>query len=57
MILDEERFVGLSAEQSLWILTRHETDFHDWETSSLFERQEHRCKYRLNLPFPLPFPF
>ena len=40
MIADEERFVGLSAVQSLWILTRHETEFHDWETSTKQERQE-----------------
>lgn len=40
MISDDERFVGLSAVQSLWILTRHETEFHDWETSSKQDRQE-----------------
>lgn len=40
MIADEERFVGLSAVQSLWILTRHETEFHDWDTSSKQDRQE-----------------
>ena len=40
MIADEERFVGLSAVQSLWILTRHETEFHDWETSTKQDRQE-----------------
>ena len=40
MILDEERFVALSAVQSLWILTRHETEFHDWETSTKQDRQE-----------------
>jgi hypothetical protein len=40
MIGDEERFVGLSAVQSLWILTRHETEFHDWETSTKQDRQE-----------------
>ena len=32
MITDEERFVALSALHSLWILTRHETEFHDWDT-------------------------
>ncbi|MDO8356787.1 MAG: HEAT repeat domain-containing protein [Nitrospirota bacterium] len=37
---DEERFVALSAVQSLWILTRHESEFHDWETSSKQDRQE-----------------
>lgn len=40
MIADEERFVGMSAVQSLWILTRHETEFHDWDTSSKQDRQE-----------------
>lgn len=40
MISDEERFVALSAVQSLWILTRHETEFHDWETSTKQDRQE-----------------
>ena len=40
MIADEERFVALSAVQSLWILTRHETEFHDWEMSTKQDRQE-----------------
>lgn len=40
MVADEERFVALSALHSLWILTRHETDFHDWEASSKQDRQE-----------------
>ncbi|NOS82664.1 MAG: HEAT repeat domain-containing protein [Nitrospira sp.] len=40
MIVDEERFVALSAVQSLWILSRHETEFHDWETSTKQDRQE-----------------
>ena len=40
MIADEERFVALSAVHSLWILTRHETEFHDWETSTKQDRQE-----------------
>lgn len=40
MIGDEERFVGMSAVQSLWILTRHETEFHDWDTSTKQDRQE-----------------
>jgi HEAT repeat protein len=40
MIADEERFVALSAVQSLWILTRHETEFHDWETSTRQDRQD-----------------
>lgn len=40
MIADDERFVGLSAVQSLWILTRHETEFHDWDISTKQDRQE-----------------
>jgi hypothetical protein len=39
MVTDDERFVALSALHSLWILTRHETEFHDWETSSKQDRQ------------------
>ncbi len=39
MIGDEERFVALSAVQSLWILTLHETEFHDWEASTRQDRQ------------------
>lgn len=38
MISDDERFVALSALQSLWILTRHETEFHDWDTSTKQDR-------------------
>jgi len=40
MIADDERFVALSAVQSLWILTLHETEFHDWEASTKADRQE-----------------
>jgi HEAT repeat protein len=40
MIPDDERFVGLSAVQSLWILTRHETEFHDWDISTKQDRQD-----------------
>jgi hypothetical protein len=40
LIADDERFVGLSAVQSLWILTRHETEFHDWDTSTKQDRQD-----------------
>ncbi|MEC4889813.1 MAG: HEAT repeat domain-containing protein [Nitrospira sp.] len=39
MIIDEERFVAMSALHSLWILTRHETEFHDWDTSTKQDRQ------------------
>ena len=39
MIADKERFVAISAVQSLWILTLHETEFRDWETSTVEDRQ------------------
>jgi HEAT repeat protein len=39
LIADEERFVAISAVQSLWMLTRHESEFHDWEASSKQDRQ------------------
>jgi HEAT repeat protein len=39
MISDDERFVAMSALHSLWILTRHETEFHDWDTSTKQDRQ------------------
>ncbi len=39
LLEDEERFVALSAVQSLWMLTRHETEFHDWDASSKQDRQ------------------
>lgn len=39
MITDDERFVALSAVHSLWIVTRHETEFHDWDASTKQERQ------------------
>ena len=39
MMTDDERFVAMSALHSLWILTRHETEFHDWDTSTKQDRQ------------------
>ncbi|WP_447597973.1 HEAT repeat domain-containing protein [Nitrospira sp. Nam80] len=39
LIADDERYVAISAVQSLWMLTRHETEFHDWEASSKQDRQ------------------
>ena len=39
LVADDERFVAISALQSLWMLTRHETEFHDWESSSKQDRQ------------------
>ena len=40
MIADDERFVAMSAVQSLWILTLHETEFHDWDASTKADREE-----------------
>lgn len=40
LVPDDEKFVAISAVQSLWLLTRHPTDMHDWENSSKPERQE-----------------
>lgn len=40
LLIDDERFVAISALQSLWILSRHETEFHDWENSSKQDRIE-----------------
>jgi hypothetical protein len=39
LIADDERFVAISAVQSLWMLTRHESEFHDWEISTKQDRQ------------------
>ena len=40
LITDPERFVGVTAVQSLWILTQHETEMHDWVTSSQEQREQ-----------------
>lgn len=40
MMADEERFVATTAIQSLWILTHHESEMHDWDTSSRQDREE-----------------
>lgn len=40
LISDEERFVGTTAVQSLWRLTDHPTDMHDWASSTQHDRQE-----------------
>ena len=40
LIVDDERFVAMSAIHSLWIVTRHETEFHDWDASSKQDRQD-----------------
>jgi len=40
LIADEERFVATTAIQSLWILTSHESEMHDWDTSTRQDREE-----------------
>ena len=40
LLPDEERFVAVTAINSLWILTRHESEMHDWEASNRQERGE-----------------
>lgn len=40
LMADEERFVATTSIQSLWILTSHESEMHDWETSTKQDREE-----------------
>lgn len=40
LLPDDERFVSLTAVNSLWILTRYDTDMHDWDSSSKQDRLE-----------------
>jgi HEAT repeat protein len=40
LLADDERFVSISAIQSLWIVTRHESEMHDWDISTKEDRQE-----------------
>lgn len=40
LLADEERFVAVTAVQSLWALTRHASELHDWEASTWQEREE-----------------
>ena len=40
LIPDDERFVALTAVQSLWLLTRHESEMHDWDISTKQDRVE-----------------
>jgi HEAT repeat protein len=40
LLPDDERFVSISAIQSLWIVTRHESEMHDWDISSKDDRRE-----------------
>ena len=40
LITDTERFVGVTAVHSLWKLTKHETEMHDWASSSHEQRKE-----------------
>lgn len=40
LVTDDERFVAITAIHSLWLLTRHQTELHDWETSTKEDRIE-----------------
>jgi len=40
LMADEERFVAITSIQSLWILTRHESEMHDWDISTRQDREE-----------------
>jgi len=40
LLSDPEQFVSISAIHSLWLLTRHESEIHDWDSSSKENRQE-----------------
>ena len=40
LLSDPERFVSVSAIHSLWLLTRHESEVHDWDSSTKEDRQE-----------------
>lgn len=40
LMQDDERFVAVSAIQSLWLLTRHGSEMHDWDTSTKQDREE-----------------
>ena len=40
LLSDQERFVAVSAIHSLWLLTRHESEVHDWDSSTPDERRE-----------------
>lgn len=40
LLPDDERFVSLTAVNSLWTLTRYDTEMHDWESSTKQDRTE-----------------
>ncbi|MBI4402188.1 MAG: HEAT repeat domain-containing protein [Nitrospirae bacterium] len=40
LISDDERFVAITAVNSLWLLTRHESEMHDWDVSTKQDRVE-----------------
>ena len=40
LLSDEERFVAVTAIHSLWTLTRHESEMHNWDDSTKPERVE-----------------
>lgn len=40
LLADDERFVAITAVHSLWTLTRHETEMHNWDDSTKDQRAE-----------------
>lgn len=40
LIPDDERFVAVTAINSLWLLTRHESEIHDWDISTKQDRTD-----------------
>lgn len=40
LLADDERYVAISAIQSLWMLTAHESEMHDWDNSNRAQREE-----------------
>ena len=40
LVQDEQRYVAITAVQSLWKLTQRETEMHDWSVSTHAERKE-----------------
>lgn len=40
LLADTERYVAISAIQSLWMLTAHESEMHDWDNSDRAQRDE-----------------
>jgi hypothetical protein len=61
LLTDEERFVAITAVQSLWVLTRQESELHDWEASTKAQREEWAIEWvdwwkRVHDTFQFPEP-